>query len=1441
MAEKNNESALNNFWSRLTTKNVPSYSRKYDESNLALRTQEQINKGYRSGTTAGAFRGTKEGKEAFGTGTPTSKKSREALLRPLEEPSTDILLARSFRKPTESELEESRQELNRLAAEKRREVNAKAVDPDTGEIDYINTDDETRWLGWESPSFFVNRAKNALGVPLDDSNFVGTKTDRSQQAYWDTWARDSNQELDPGLNLSHFKDDRLYHYIAKAEFNRTGLREGFKDKNGNTVSREEIINNWDKEARGRYLDNTLSHLQQNAMVDSYNTRQRIDAYLADVLWKEHKGSIASPNLTKEEKIKAILNGVATVALDPTTIFSAVIGRAASVAFGKATVNRMSAKHIQKFDRRFKKKYKINDDDSIEDAIKNKTNMSQAAKNLLLLRYSTAKRKLQNKVVDRATASEKKRIFWGVTGSDVLATSTVEATGAGFANYTGQLTQMELGSRNAISKGEIGLLAAFGALGSGPIVATNMIRRGGVIENVKHPLIYDNYLNLKRLEDNKFATLNMKEAVDKVPAETWDKLIERIQGNTLVLSSFADKAKRGERVFYTQKGEIIEDELMFYDLFFKGDESLGVRGILDIFQDYGIGYSKGGRGKLIDANGKTYQDNFSNWTGDLLLALPKNVQKELQTMFDESLGKLDIERFKGKTLKEFVDLDATRIRSAAQVLQQRGEFRNIAYVDLEKGANPQEAIKKALDVPGPSIWKRLTTDANIFQAGYVRGLISHIGTTALNIKGWQWSTSTQTAADAVKMGLYMGRSGLELLAMRGDKAGEYATRAKNLLKSNSLKMRSLWEADTTYAEMNQVFEANPEAVGNLVKYFIGGVDNNPTQMEKGFFVGETLKKADGKFFDYLQIAAGAKAVDVFTKFVELNYGLNKFALNRYGMTHRELLNSPDVVKILQSEEYATGMLQAADQAAKNTWSKKYGVSAAEGGTFIQQIALLIEGIRRVPVLGIELPFGQFFNNTIAYMVEHSPIGPIKYLIDKSMGNINPKDGNKFIDHLSKSVVGTSIIMHYADSKQMAMDIRDGLSWKQSRDRDGNILDKAYKFPEIFFKGMGRLITYGRMGVKPSEKELSEIANDIKEALDDPDKSVYSIADALFEAGGDVQDKLPPFMQKEFYESIPRELLLDVADQLGPANLFRGLDNTFQDMGRAFIDVLTGEKDLVDSFLNGLQNIGSKAVSGRYRSFDMLDGFVELQQDDPVVRFKSGDSQHYWALITYTDNILNSMFDTKQAPVKRSPFRYRELKSKWSNAYLNAPPSSFERIMNEVGYPNWKAGMPAKFKEVGNTLNGYLWDVLERKAAVILATETYIQAKTPEDRLNLVKAAVSSAQTEVRQDITKAFSEQSDYVKDPVSGDIIKEKTHDEGRRLYLLMTLGNIKGVSIKDINNEVRNAENFDGEPLYINKDTKESITNVYDLSNAQLNNLIIQFDTDNTLDAVDIEKVRKN
>ena len=62
--------------------------------------------------------------------------------------------------------------------------------------------------------------------------------------------------------------------------------------------------------------------------------------------------------------------------------------------------------------------------------------------------------------------------------------------------------------------------------------------------------------------------------------------------------------------------------------------------------------------------------------------------------------------------------------------------------------------------------------------------------------------------------------------------------------------------------------------------------------------------------------------------------------------------------------------------RNTFSKKYGGNDG----FLQQTANFIENIRNYPGVGVLAPFGQFWNNSMAFMFDHSGISLInKYTI------------------------------------------------------------------------------------------------------------------------------------------------------------------------------------------------------------------------------------------------------------------------------------------------------------------------------------------------------------------------------------------------------------------------------------------------------------------------------
>ena len=1364
--------------------------------------------------------------------------------------SSQLELSDSFGAPEGRIIDESKKELDILATLKQREVNVNApdaVDPDRGDIDWINSDEETRWLGDETPSQYVNRAKDAQGIALDDPNYLGNLSVKNRQQAFEDIAIKQTEERDIGLGLSHFEDDRIYKYIANAEYARTGIKVGMKNGRGSRWTKKQIVSLWAKEKRARIeLGQVQASVKNHTQVKVYNTSEKLDAILSDHLWNEYKGRLWGANSNTEEKILATTNALGTVLTDLSTAGGLVIGRIAGKMAGSKYVNSLAKDKLIDVEKVFRKKHKLDPTKSVSEAIKD-LDISTSEQTLLKMRFQLDNGMIRNSVIDDATKLESKVLYYKTVGGDVLGTGTIEAGGQTFANYLYQQAEMNKDNRVKLNKKMLLLNSGFGMLSATPTIALTAFRRGSVIDSNKIPLLYDNYL--KQLDASTTASnIDIKKTVQKIQDETpqvWDDVIEKMKGNSLVLSSFVDKAKRGEKGFLDQTGEKISDELMFYDLFFRGHEDLNIKGVLNIFEEYGIGYGLVGRGDMVGADGKIVKDNFSNWVGDLLLALPDNVKKEVDNMFDLSLKESGIERFKGQTLEEFVDADANIVRRSAQILGQRSYFSQMfkkVLVDLQKmgadGKPVQLTAEELLDAPKPGVMGKVMNDVDFLQGNYIRGLIAHIGTTMLNVKGWQWATATQSASDVVKMALYYGESGLNLLTAKKGNAKELVQQGNNVIRLNSEKLRSLWNADTTYAEMTQVYEANPEAISNLVRYFIGGLDNAPVKGGPGF-LPESFKKLDSGFLDAMQIMSGAKAVDVFTKFVELNYGLNRFALEKYGMTHTELLNSPNVVKILNSDEYANGMLKAARLAATNTWSRKFGKSKSQGGDLIQQVALIIEEFRTVKVLGIDIPFGQFFNNTIAYMVEHSPVGPIKYIFDRSMGKkIDVDDPNTFRDHLAKSVVGTSLIMYYSNESETLRDIADGLGWTQGRDRLGNVIKKTYKFPEIFFRGIGRMVSYGRLGMKMSDKEFKEIISDIQIALDDPERS---LGDALIEAGEDVTDIVTTPVSS-FFESIPAELVLNVGKELGPSNLTRGLSRKFDDIGRNLRQFLTGETSFVESFLGGLQSIGATYTSGKYRSFDMINTPLEAIVGEEFQRYKKGESEHYWKLISYTDTLLNSILDTEQAPIKNDPLRERGIKSTWFNGYLNDRPSAFERLMNQAELPTYKASMTNKFGEVTNHFNDMVWSVLERKASVLEEKTKWKtlgnDAKSNKLKLKYINQAITSARAEIVKKLTDDFEGYQDSVIDTDTGFIIKEKPHNEERKLYLLSQLAK-KGSNIKSINKKIKEYD-IDGDPMFTDSQGRR-ITNVYDLSNTQLNSLVIMYDKETYLEKEDLDIIKKN
>ena len=258
--------------------------------------------------------------------------------------------------------------------------------------------------------------------------------------------------------------------------------------------------------------------------------------------------------------------------------------------------------------------------------------------------------------------------------------------------------------------------------------------------------------------------------------------------------------------------------------------------------------------------------------------------------------------------------------------------------------------------------------------------------------------------------------------------------------------------------------------------------------------------------------------------------------------------------------------------------------------------------------------------------------------------------------------------------------------------------------------------------------------------------------------------------------------------------------------------------------------------------MINTPLEAIVGEEFQRYKKGESAHYWKLISYTDTLLNSILDTEQAPIKNDPLRERGIKSTWFNGYLNDRPSAFERLMNQAELPTYKASMTNKFGEVTNHFNDMVWSVLERKASVLEEKTKWKtlgnDAKSNKLKLKYINQAITSARAEIVKKLTDDFEGYQDSVIDTDTGFIIKEKPHNEERKLYLLSQLAK-KGSNIKSINKKIKEYD-IDGDPMFTDSQGRR-ITNVYDLSNTQLNSLVIMYDKETYLEKEDLDIIKKN
>ena len=753
-------------------------------------------------------------------------------------------------------------------------------------------------------------------------------------------------------------------------------------------------------------------------------------------------------------------------------------------------------------------------------------------------------------------------------------------------------------------------------------------------------------NTERLKTN-------KDSIKNIDFVAFKKALNK---STTAASRWAKKVNKGDKLRRTvdEASDPRRDELL--GAFFHGidDGPDSFKGLKNIFDDFDIKLS----------NEDDSFKNFTDFLTETIKVLPKEAQAEVNSLYKLTMQKLP--EFEGRTLLKGMDV----LSSLSSEWGRTGQLLSKLKKDLKlaKGQTPIEIfndmVEETLDAPTKGWRDKVAAGSSGMQQNLIRMLITHPGTTALNIVGWANATAMQSAGDMLRGALYGGRALGEMAIGRSTQATEFANKSKLMYTLQRQKATNLVSPYATQQAAYSFLAANPKSQKELFRYMSGGIELDDVYKTLGVDIGEVTKPGGfEKVMDFAQTMYGVKAQDMFTKSQEFMYALDKQIRIKYGVSYSEFLqkgttgidpaNGKPLFQLMKGDDYVKIQAVAVEDALRNVYAKSYGGDRMKGGEgMLTGAARFIEDLRKYPVVGAMVPFGQFFNNTLGHMLDHTGIS----LAHKYLANTTRDP----VELLTKSSIGLSLIGITAAREYKNME--EGLGLFDERGSDGAIRNRMYDFPFSFYKAIGRMGAHVRRDGE-----------------------------------------------------IPPEMFREVVTLFGTKNLTRQLGDSGKMTFDLFADIAQGEDVAVkDGLVKIVADAGSMYLSAYSRPLDPVNQIIALSRGDnytPIDR-KQG-SEFVNKSTRYVDQIFTGLTGQELAPERSSAltadramapigkiFGYREVPGQ----------TSIQRMFNEIGKPQWRTNIKSFIPEVQNDINKYIVMFLEANAETAINSDAWKNGDT-----------------------------------------------------------------------------------------------------------------------------------
>ena len=870
---------------------------------------------------------------------------------------------------------------------------------------------------------------------------------------------------------------------------------------------------------------------------------------------------------------------------------------------------------------------------------------------------TAKKKMQELIVGgmsrKAAADKAGEVFAGLA-KDVAKKQQIELfTREATREAIGKTVVQKLTSNTALKE-----FAVTGAVDSAAAFGTDYIYQDAMMET----LLQDNY-NVAQGVISGVGSLVVMGAIAggaKVIGKGGSSgpAALRLDAKGVKLSQMTsglkqDVTKSAKPNTWVNSGtELMDKDTDFFIKLMLGDEENGLQGLASTMVEQGYGWVKRDKDDTItkfmsdvimEAEPEeftTFIKDFTSITGNPMGELSKLSQKEFATAFHDKMSGAGQVFQAASTISKIMGRESQTVTLGEAV-----EFMINGNISTSKTKLDEKVSWLQAKADIPEGW------VGGVQNRLIRLLVSNLSTTWLNVAGYG-AASTMNSVSQLSMAFVLNPA----KAFVGKKSWKEVTSEMTQAAGNTLfKLRNTLEPNATYDQFMKYAAVRPRAVKDLARVLPGGVED-ASKMADGFDPDMMLLgSSSDKFIDFVQKMNLVTAQDSYTKSIEFITQMDKGLRAKFGMGYDEFFKSKGYLKKMATKEYSAVEAWAVDETMSTIFSKSY-----KGRGLLGEAAGFIEDVRNVPGLGMLIPFGRFFNNTMAFMSDNSGLS----LILK--GGKSSYSTEELMTRAAISWTAASLL-----SSREAEYIDLGLSWNQELDSSGAVLDEAYEFPYGIYKAAARIIAHWNR----DEEVPGEVAKSIA------DQFVGQLTRNLSASGSSAMQMLETLLNGDGREIV--NLGKDIGGSVGSQIVSAG--TRFMDPLNTAVGLARGEDSYVPD-----RNQGNKVLRDSFRYIDQF-----------VMGLGIAD------------------YEKKYNPTEGQP---RQQPTKFISTDREKYLTDLDRVYNMMGLPTYKAAPKSSDARTKNRYN-QLFDQLNQRTATQLLDNELFKQGTPKKRKDMFQELVS----------------------------------------------------------------------------------------------------------------------